>query len=121
MWARCRTLSSRATLLQWLFGGLAAIAVLVMIAVTLVGLLLLEIFYCTYQQLIVAGVGPGLAALIIGGIILLLIFVFLGLAWIQWLRTCGLPRRIIMAGAPLNGGAQNVIDAFMAGFLSPRP
>lgn len=115
-----RTVSASSSLLEKLLAGMAAIAVLALIATLLFGSLLLGGVYIGHQTLLASGFPEQTANLITGGIVLCLFLIaIIGIILcIQKIRD--IPKRLIKNEAPAVNAVGNVVDAFVEGFRKPQ-
>ena len=115
-----RTVSASSTLLESLLAGMAAIAVLALIATLLFASLIMGGIYVGYQALLASGFTAQAAALVTGGVIfcLLIVAVVAIIACIRKIR--GIPKRLVTNEAPMINIVSQIADAFTEGFRKPQ-
>ena len=107
---------AEARLFQSLLSGLTAVVGFIVIAAMVTGALLLLALYGGYKYMLTLGVEPFMAAVIIGGIMLLAILVLVSYAQCYLRKLCELPRQFREIESPVSGYVQSVAESFKQGF-----
>ena len=114
-----KSMSDSGSLIVSLLAGMAAVAVLTLVAGLLFCVLLLGSIYTGYYILLSAGVAPLTAALILGGI-LLCSFIICTIAILTLVkRISRIPRRVTGINTPFGDQIGVVVDSFIDGFNTP--
>ncbi len=118
VWTLSKTISAATSMLMRLLAGVAAIVICVILAAILLAVLLIGAVLVAYRQLVISGMDPQMAALLIGAILLAMLagVVLYAKKHLNQLRVTS--RSLVNFKAPGTDNVVRLIDAFMEGFES---
>ena len=119
VWTVSKTFSAATALLMRLIAGVATIIICVLVAVILVSVLLIGGILVAYRQLVITGMDPQMAALTIGGVLIVALIAVLLYArkHLNQLRLTS--KSLVDFKTPGTDHLVRIMDAFMKGFEHP--
>lgn len=121
MWVLGKTVSHTTPLFMRLLLGMIAITVFIVFAALLVAILAAGVIWFTYSQLLVHGMTPGYALLVIAAILIALLIAALLLLQHNWRAVNIISRSIDHIQSPVVTRASGITRSFLKGFDSPSP